>query len=101
MPITEPAWVRPASVPALATRAMPKSATFTSPVPVTRMLPGFTSRWTTPLRWAKPRAAATSLASAAARPAGSLPSARSTSASVRPFTYSMTMKYVPPCWPQS
>ncbi len=90
--MTDPAWVSPASVPALATRAMPKSATFTSPASVTRMLPGLTSRWTTPLRWANPSAAATSVDTSAARLAGSFPSARSTSARVRPFTYSMTMK---------
>ena len=79
-------------MPALATRAMPKSATFTSPVAVTRMLPGFTSRWTTPLRWAKPSAAATSDDDVGGPDRGSLPSARSMSARVRPFTYSITMK---------
>ena len=39
-------------------RATPKSATFGSS-PASRMLPGFTSRWTTPLAWAKARASAT------------------------------------------
>ena len=74
---------------------MPKSATFTAPVGATRMLPGFTSRCTTPLRWAKPSAPPTSNAMSVARCAGSGPSAFTRSARVRPFTYSMTMKYVP------
>ena len=60
--MTEPVWVRFSSAPPEMARAMPKSATFTCPAAVIRMLPGFTSRWTTPLRWAKPRAAATSAA---------------------------------------
>ena len=41
-------------------RAMPKSATFTWPVGVMMTLPGLMSRCTTPLRWAKPSAPATS-----------------------------------------
>ena len=46
-------WVDPAKLATifvlpLMARAMPKSATFTAPVVDTRMLAGFTSRWTTP-----------------------------------------------------
>jgi hypothetical protein len=52
--MTEPVWVRLSSLVAVIARAMPKSATFTSPASVMSTLPGFTSRWTTPLRWAKP-----------------------------------------------
>ena len=55
--MTAPVWVRLSSV-AMA-RAMPKSVTLTWPSVVMSTLPGFTSRWTTPWRWAKPSAAAT------------------------------------------
>ena len=48
--MTGPVWVRLSSV--LMARAMPKSVTFTWPSAVMRTLPGFTSRWTTPWRWA-------------------------------------------------
>ena len=59
--MTEPVWVSSSSLPPKAL-AMPKSATFTWPFWLIMMLPGLTSRWTVPLRWAKPSAAATSLA---------------------------------------
>ena len=39
-------------------RAMPKSVSFTRPSSRTRMLAGFTSRWTTPASWAVPSASA-------------------------------------------
>ena len=55
--MTAPVWVRLSSV--FMARAMPKSVTLTSPSGVMRMLPGFTSRWTTPWRCAKASAAAT------------------------------------------
>ena len=55
--MTAPVWVRLSSV--LTARAIPKSVTLTSPSGVMRTLPGFTSRWITPWRWAKARAAAT------------------------------------------
>ncbi len=97
--MTEPVWVRPSLVPAA--RAMPKSVTFTWPCGVRRMLPGFTSRWTTPLRWAKPSAPAMSEARSAARLGYSGPSAWIASRRLRPSTYSMTMKYVPSSSPQS
>ena len=89
--MTEPVWVRFSSLLAVMARAMPKSATLTSPVLVMSTLPGFTSRWTTPLRWAKPRAAATSAAMPAARFGSMGPSLRMISETVWPSTYSMTM----------
>ena len=66
MPITAPAWVSCDSVEELRARAMPKSATFTEPRVPIRMLAGLMSRCTRPAAWAKPRAAATSLAISAA-----------------------------------
>jgi hypothetical protein len=89
--MTEPVWVRLSSVPAVMARAMPKSATFTAPFGAIRTLPGFTSRCTTPLRWAKPRAAATSAATMVARRVSMRPSCFSTSERVRFSTYSITM----------
>ncbi len=90
--MTEPVWVRFSSLLDVMARAMPKSATLTSPVGlVMSTLPGFTSRCTTPLRWANPRAAATSAAMPAARLASMGPSLRMMSDTVRPSTYSMTM----------
>ena len=65
--MTAPVWVRFSSASAPMARAMPKSVTFTWPVAVIRTLPGLTSRCTTPLRWAKPSAAAMSAAMSAAR----------------------------------
>jgi hypothetical protein len=44
-----------------ATLARPKSSSF-APVRVSMMLPGFRSRWTTPLRWALSRRSAISTA---------------------------------------
>ena len=46
---------------------MPKSATFTCPSARSARSQGLTSRWTIPLRWAKPSAAAISVAMSAAR----------------------------------
>ena len=66
-----------------------------------RMLAGLMSRWTTPLRWAKPSAADTSLAISAACTELTCPLSRRTSASVRPSTYSIAMKYVLAYLPQS
>ena len=92
MPITDPTWVRLASVGAFIARAMPKSATFTWPAEPMRMLAGLMSRCTTPLRWAKPSAADTSLAISAACTELMRPLARRMSARVRPCTYSIAMK---------
>ncbi len=93
MPITAPAWVRFRVASLLDDAwAMPKSATFTCPAGVMRMLPGLMSRWTTPLRWAKASAAATSAVISADRLGCSGPSVRMISESGRPSTYSMTMK---------
>ena len=98
--MTEPAWVRSSSGDESA-RAMPKSVTLDWPVAVSRTLPGFTSRCTTPREWAKPRAAATSPVSSAARRGCNGPSRRMTCDSDGPSMYSMTMKYVPSWVPQS
>ncbi len=92
MPITAPAWVRSCSAAELSARAMPKSATFTRPSSAMRMFAGLTSRWTTPPRWANPRAEATSPAISAAWWAVSRPLERRMSASVRPAMYSIAMK---------
>jgi hypothetical protein len=72
-------------------RAMPKSITLTAPSGVIITFPGFTSRCTMPLRWLKSRAPQMSAASSMARCGSSRPSRRSTSRSVSPSTYSMTM----------
>ena len=64
--MTDPVLVRFWSVESLSARAMPKSATFTPPSRVMSTLPGLTSRCTTRLRWAKPRAAAMSAVISAA-----------------------------------
>ena len=91
--MTAPAWVRfCCSAPPVMAWAMPKSATFTWPVGEMMMLPGFTSRCTTPLRWANPSAAATSAVISADRRGCSGPSVRMISDRLRPSTYSITMK---------
>ena len=61
-----PVWV---SGTELVARAMPKSVIFTSPSGVTRMLPGFTSRWTTPASCAacRPSAACPTMSQGAVR----------------------------------
>ena len=88
--MTAPVCVRLSSV--LMARAMPKSVTFTSPSGVMRMFPGFTSRWTTPWRWAKASAAATPAPMRAIRSGSIGGSSRSTAESGLPSTNSMTMK---------
>ena len=89
--MTIPAWVISFWAPARA-RAIPKSATLTWPFGASRTLPGLTSRWTMPLRWAKPKPAATSDATSAARSGCRGPPVRMISARLLPSTYSMTMK---------
>ena len=89
--MTEPVWVRFSSLLDVMARAIPKSATLTSPLLAISTLPGFTSRCTTPLWWAKPRAPATSAAMPAARLASMGPSARRMSETDWPSMYSMTM----------
>ena len=89
--MTDPVWVRFSSAEAVMARAIPKSATFTWPALVIMMLPGLMSRWTTPLWWAKPRAAATSAAMPAAVLAGGVPWVRRISDRLRPSMNSMTM----------
>ena len=88
--MTAPVWVRVSSV--LTARAMPKSVTLTSPSGVIRTLPGFTSRCTTPWRWAKARAAATPAPMVAIWPGDRGVGSRSTADSARPSMNSMTMK---------
>ncbi len=77
-------------------RAMPKSITLTVPCGVIITLPGLTSRCTIPLRWLKSSAAQMSAVSDIARSGSSRPSRRSTSRSVSPSMYSMTMYGVAP-----
>ncbi len=98
--MTEPALVS-SLLGAVANLAMPKSVTLARPALVNMMLPGLMSRWMTPSTWAKLSASATSAAISAARRGWSGPSDLSTSATDGPSMYSMTMKYVPPCSPQS
>ena len=74
-----------------AARAIPKSMTFTSPFGPSMMLAGFTSRWTIPFSCANSSAAAARSAISAARAGGSGPLAASSSATVRPWTCSITM----------
>ena len=88
--MTAPVWVRLSSV--FTARAMPKSVTLTSPSGVIRTLPGFTSRWITPCRCAKARAAATPAPMVAIWRGGMRWGSRRTAESGRPSTYSMTMK---------
>ncbi len=76
--------------------AMPKSITLTSPRGVIITLAGFTSRWTSPERWAASSAAATSAAIRAASSGGSRPRRCSADASVSPSTSSITRKAT---WP--
>ena len=89
VPMTAPVWVRLSSV--LTARAMPKSVTFTSPSGVMRMLPGLTSRCTTPWRWANARAAAVPAPIRAIWFGASFCGSRSTADSGRPSMYSITM----------
>ena len=87
MPITSPVRVRPAESTA---RAMPKSVSFATPVGVTMMLAGLTSRCTTPAEWAAPRARAACVIRSATSSGGSAPRSRIICATVRPGTYSIT-----------
>ena len=84
-----------------AARAMPKSATFTFPVWVSRTLAGFMSRWTMPCWWAAASPAAISAPISMTLAGASGASPRTMSRSVGPSTYSMTMKYAPSSWPKS
>ena len=83
-------WVTVAEVSATA-RAMPKSMTLTAPLLVIMTFAGLMSRWMMPLRWLKSSALQMSATISMARRAGSRPSLRRMSRSVRPSTYSMTM----------
>src|SRR5918994_3540209 len=83
------------------TRAMPKSVTFTSPRGSSMMLPGLMSRWITPCAWAASSARHTSIAMSIARSGRMRPPPARISASVRPSTYSITMKCTPSSDPVS
>lgn len=73
-------WAVPRMVPvavsgaASSARAMPKSVILTWPVPVTSRLPGLTSRWITPARWAayRPRAVCSTTSSVTSGPSAPL-----------------------------
>ncbi len=81
----------PSPVASLLTAAIPKSATITRPVPTSsRMLSGFTSRWTRPCEWAWASAQAASRNTRAPSALGSGPRVRTRSASVCPSTYAIT-----------
>ena len=83
------------------TRAMPKSVTFTSPRGSSMMLPGLMSRWITPRACAASSARSTSIAMSIARSGRMRPPPARISASVRPSTYSITMKCTPSSEPVS
>jgi hypothetical protein len=86
VPIRSPV-VRAASP---AAEAMPKSSTLTSPAAVRNTLPGLTSRWTTPARWAASSASATAATTRAAS-AGAIGPARPIRASrLSPSSSSIT-----------
>ncbi|SLH74942.1 Uncharacterised protein [Mycobacteroides abscessus subsp. abscessus] len=87
VPITMPVLVTGLASTAL---AMPKSVIFTCPVGVTRMLPGLTSRCTTPAACAT--SSARPVCSSMSRPwlTESLPSLESTALSGSPCTSSIT-----------
>ena len=72
-------------------RAIPKSITFTAPAWVIMTFAGLMSRCTIPLRWLKSSAAEMSATISIARRGGSGPSRFTTSRSVSPSTYSITM----------
>src|SRR4029453_1912396 len=80
---------------------MPKSVTFTSPRASSMMLPGLMSRWITPCAWAASSARHTSIAMSIARSGRMRPPPARVSASVRPSTYSITMKCTPSSEPVS
>ena len=65
-----------------ASRAIPKSVTIARPSRASRMLPGFTSRWTIPRTWATPSARATSRPIRAASVAAQAPAPAQTSGEV-------------------
>ena len=80
--------------------AMPKSMIFTRPSESTMMLPGFTSRWTTPRSWATASASATRAAISTASEGASEPP-RMRSRSSRPSSSSIAMKATSPSRPTS
>jgi len=77
---------------------MPKSVSLAVPASGTITLPGVTSRWTMPARWAAASVLATCAPISATRSAGSGPSAWTSSASVGARTSSITMKVPPRSW---
>ena len=88
VPSTEPASV---SVASPVRRAIPKSIKCAWPSASTTMLPGFTSRCSTPRWCAASRASAMLAHTRAAATSSSVPCARTSSLSDEPRTYSMTI----------
>ena len=72
-------------------RAMPKSMTLTWPVRVSMTFAGLMSRWTMPLRWEYSRAWRMPMVISSVRSGSSFLPECSSSLSVEPSTYSMTM----------
>ncbi len=93
VPMTMPAWVSPGSPCKV---AMPKSVSTALPSGVIRMLPGLTSRCTTPAACAVPSASSSVMPIIAARAGGSGPSSARTWASDLDGTSSMMIHGVPP-----
>jgi hypothetical protein len=87
VPLIRPEWV---SVGSPVVLEMPKSEILAPSLSVTRMLPGFTSRWTVPRLCAAASPSATWAPILAARSGVSRPSWAVSWARVRPGTYSIT-----------
>ncbi len=92
MPSTEPAAV---SWPTIAERAIPKSVSTSVPLGRTSRLPGFTSRWMTPLSCAACSASAAWASRAMVRAGVSRPTRESVRESASPSMYSMIRNAVP------
>jgi hypothetical protein len=84
-----------------ARRAMPKSASASRLRSSSSMLPGFTSRCTTPASWAASRAEAASRSQRRAVRGGIRSPERRRSATVPPLSSSITMNVRPSCSPTS
>ncbi len=80
---------------------MPKSVTFTRPSRPTRMLPGLTSRWSTPRSCAWPSASATWRTIPIFAASGNASFAPRYRVSGRPSTCSIAMKQTSPSRPTS
>ena len=98
VPSTVPVCVRPTGTSM--DRAIPKSVTFTSPLP-RRTFCGFTSRWTSPWAWANASARPIWIPSSSASRTGSRPLLVTSCLRFSPSTYSKTMNWRPPASPRS